>query len=128
MQGVTIVNTVDTLCEYSGLTIGTEYETKCKSGTEGVVYAFSQNADKSAWVYSGYAIIDADALIDGMTQEEVNKAIIQSETIRIQGMIRGKSGTGGVRKALSNMTALIDRFAAGEIDKDEFMVLRSELK
>lgn len=128
MQGVTIVNTAGTECPYSGLTIGTEYETKCKSTTEGVVYAFSQNPTKTAWIYSGYATIDSDELINGMTEEEVQKAVIQSETIRIQGLIRGKSGSGGIRAALGNIQALIERFAAGELTQDEFLAARAELK
>ena len=76
MQGVTIVNTVGTLCEYSGLTIGTEYETKCKSGTEGVVYAFSQNATKDGWIFNGHAVIDEEVLLESLTVDEINKAVL----------------------------------------------------
>jgi hypothetical protein len=133
MTGVIIVNEADAVCEFdSELIIGVEYEKKVNSGEQTVVYAFAQNDDKSAWVFKGYATIDPEALVAGLTSDEMEKAVISSKRIDIQALIRGKSGTGGklvaLKTEISAYQALYARFESGDIDAEAFAVAFAELK
>ena len=129
MLGVTITNTADTVCPLDeNLIIGQEYENKVKCTESGVVYAFSQNTAKDAWVFNGWAEIDSEVLLESLTVDEINKAVLKSVTIGIQAEIRGKtSGTGGVKIQLANLENLCAKLAAGEIDIDEFNELRAAM-
>lgn len=132
MQGVIIVNENDVACEYDeNLRVGMIYEKKVNSTIDGVIYAFVQNETKDGWIFSGYATIDAEALIEGLTADEMEKAVLSAKRIEIQSMIRGKSTQGKMamlKNTVSEYQALYAEFSADDIDAETFATRFAELK